>query len=195
MIGMNKRMATLFYIVGASGVGKDALMQYARKAINGSRSVVFAHRYITRPSEAGSENHVYISPEEFLARRDGGLFALHWESHGLYYGIGMEIDAWMDNGFDVVVNGSRAYLPVARRAYPDLISVLIEADPDIIRQRLEGRGRETPEEIERRLQRRPLGYTTATDLITIHNNGTLGEGGTALVAVLTQSIQSSNLKQ
>ena len=85
-------MAHLYYIIGASGVGKDSLMNYARERINGGAAILFAHRYITRPAKEGNENHVYISPEEFTSRKEGGLFALDWESHGQYYGIGMEIE-------------------------------------------------------------------------------------------------------
>jgi ribose 1,5-bisphosphokinase len=177
-------MPQLFYIVGASGVGKDSLMEYARLRINGSLPVLFAHRYITRPAKEGNENHVFVSPEEFRLRRDSGLFALHWISHGLYYGIGKEIDGWMENGFHVVVNGSRQYLPVAIERYPSLVTIVIEADPDIIRRRLESRGRETAVEIEKRIQHKPL---SGPGRISIHNNGPLEEGGNALIAALAVS--------
>lgn len=175
-------MPQLIYIVGASGVGKDSLMHYARRRLNGSIPLLFAHRYITRPFTEGSENHVAVTVEEFRCRRDGGLFALDWESHGLYYGIGIEIEVWMKKGFHVVVNGSRQYLPVARQRYPDLIPIVIEADPDVIRRRLESRGREKGEEIENRIKRQPpLGIE---GLIRISNNGLLEEGGEKLVGVL-----------
>ena len=177
-------MPQLFYIVGASGVGKDSLMEYARLRINGSLPILFAHRYITRPPKEGNENHVYITPEEFRLRRDKDLFALHWISHGLYYGIGKEIDTWMANGFNVVVNGSRQYLPVAIEYYPALVTIVIEADPDIIRRRLVSRGRETTQDIENRLQRQPDRWNGASGRINIYNNGPLEEGGNALVAAL-----------
>jgi ribose 1,5-bisphosphokinase len=180
-------MPQLFYVVGASGVGKDSLMEYARLRINGSMPVLFAHRYITRPPKEGNENHVYVSPEEFRLRRDKGLFTLHWVSHGLYYGIGKEIDTWMDKGFHVVVNGSRQYLPVALGRYPRLLTIVIEADPDVIRHRLENRGRETASDIEQRLQRQPDRWATSSGRISIHNNGPLEEGGDALIAALAAS--------
>lgn len=173
--------------MGASGVGKDALMQYARRSIDGSRSIVFAHRYITRPFEAGGENHIYLSPGEFALRKGRNLFALDWESHGFCYGIGREIDAWMADGLDVVVNGSREYLPIARERYPHLVAVLIEADPAVVRQRLEGRGRETQEEVERRLRRAPV----TTNTLCIQNDSTLEEGGNALLSTLFTHHQSS----
>jgi ribose 1,5-bisphosphokinase len=177
-------MPQLFYIVGASGVGKDSLMEYARLRINASRPVLFAHRYITRPPKDGNENHVYVSPEEFRLRRDKGLFALHWVSHGLYYGIGKEIDSWMESGFNVVVNGSRQYLPVAIQRYPGLVTIVIEADPDVIRRRLESRGRETAADIEQRIQRQPDRWSGSSCPISIYNNGPLEEGGNALIAAL-----------
>ena len=175
-------MPQLIYIVGASGVGKDSLMHYARQQINGSIPLVFAHRYITRPVADDSENHVAVTAEEFRNRKTGGLFALDWESHGLYYGIGIEIDAWMTKGFHVVVNGSRQYLPVAKERYPDMIPIVIEADPEIIRHRLESRGREKGEELEKRIKRQPT--LEIEGLIRISNNGLLVEGGEELTGVL-----------
>ncbi len=51
----------LFYVVGASGAGKDSLIEYARNALGSRDAVVFAHRYITRPPTARGENHVALS--------------------------------------------------------------------------------------------------------------------------------------
>ncbi len=147
------KQGTLYYIIGASGAGKDSVMNGARAEVDGRMPVIFAHRYITRPADAGGENHVALSRPEFLMRRDRGLFAMSWESHGNLYGIGMEIDAWLSMGFAVVVNGSRAYLGTAGKRYPDMVVIHVTVSPDILRKRLMERGRETPEEVERRLRR------------------------------------------
>ncbi len=175
-------MSKLIYIVGASGVGKDSLMHYARQRLNGSVPVLFAHRYITRPVTGSSENHVAITPEEFQARKGGGLFALDWASHDLYYGIGREINDWMMSGFHVVVNGSRQYLPIAKERYPHLVTIVIEADPAIILQRLEDRGREDADNIANRIQRQPP--LDDAGLIRLSNNGLLEEAGDTLVGIL-----------
>jgi ribose 1,5-bisphosphokinase len=175
-------MSGLIYIVGASGVGKDTLLQYARRHVNGSLPLLFAHRYITRPVREDSENHISLSVEEFTARKDRGLFAMDWESHGLHYGVGCEIDEWMEKGFHVIVNGSRAYLETARQRYPSLITVVIEADPDIILRRLENRGRETAEDIGSRFKRQPA--LREEGLIRIPNNGLPEEGGNSLIEVI-----------
>lgn len=147
------KKGTLFYVVGASGAGKDSVMNGARAEMAGSIPVIFSHRYITRPADAGGENHVALSKAEFKMRQESGLFAMAWESHGNDYGIGIEINAWLSKGFAVVVNGSRAYLPTAALKYPHMEVILVSVSREILRKRLLERGRETPEEIERRLQR------------------------------------------
>lgn len=178
---MNTR---LIYIAGPSGAGKDSLMQYARQKINGDVAIIFAHRYITRGANEGGENHIALTPQEFRLRRDRGLFALHWESHGLCYGIGVEIDAWMAAGSHVVVNGSRQYLPLAMHRYPQLTPIIIEADAAIIRSRLESRGREEKTGIDTRLNRQPAVASDLPGLIRIRNNGPLEEGGNSLLQCL-----------
>jgi ribose 1,5-bisphosphokinase len=175
-------MAQLIYIVGASGVGKDSLMHYARQRLNGSAPVLFAHRYITRQVTGTNENHIALTPEEFQLRKAGSLFALDWESHGLYYGIGREINDWMISGFHVVVNGSRQYLPTARERYPQLVAIVIEADREIILQRLQNRGREDAGDITNRIKRQPP--LDKAGLISISNNGLLEEAGETLVSTL-----------
>jgi ribose 1,5-bisphosphokinase len=178
-------MSKLFYIIGASGAGKDTLMNYARTQINGAAPVMFAHRYITRPPFAGSENHVYLTAEEFKMRIDAGCFALYWESHGQFYGIGCEIDTWLQKGFNVVINGSRQYLPVAQQLYPDLCVVLIDASPEIITQRLAMRGRETAAEIEKRIARTSEITTDLDNCVKIANNSEIREAGEAFINVIS----------
>ncbi len=143
----------LFYVIGASGSGKDSLIRYARESLLDYSSVVFAHRYITRPHDAGGENHVALSEAEFNARLARNLFTLHWQSHGISYGIGCELNQWLTKGLNVIVNGSRAYLEQASRAYPELIPVLIEVSLNTLRSRLQARGRESESDIESRLLR------------------------------------------
>ncbi|MFH2134176.1 MAG: phosphonate metabolism protein/1,5-bisphosphokinase (PRPP-forming) PhnN [Pseudomonadota bacterium] len=143
----------LLYVIGASGSGKDSLMQHARFKLAQDANVVFAHRYITRPSDAGGENHVALSEDEFESRVAQKLFPLHWHSHGLRYGIGCELNHWLAKGLTVILNGSRAYLQEASRRYPELVPVLIEVSPAVLRERLQTRGRESDEEIESRLRR------------------------------------------
>ncbi|HES76864.1 MAG TPA: phosphonate metabolism protein/1,5-bisphosphokinase (PRPP-forming) PhnN [bacterium] len=176
---------TLFYIIGASGAGKDSLLRLAREQLAGE-SVVFAHRYITRPVELVGENHIALSPQEFQTREKAGLFALHWHSHDLDYGLGIEINAWLTRGLNVVMNGSRAYLPEAARRYPDnLVPVLVRVPPEVLRQRLQARGRESATQIDERLEG-ALAFEQLKHprLIVINNDRALSEASMTLVEVL-----------
>ena len=179
-------MAKLFYVIGASGAGKDSLLHYARNHIPAAPPVAFAHRYITRPAMAGGENHVELSDAEFQTRLDRGCFAMHWESHGLHYGIGIEIIEWMNAGLDVMLNGSRAYLNTAADQFPQLVPVLIQVEPGVLRKRLFKRGRESAYEINARLRRAASeDNVDHPALVRIDNSKDIDSAGNTLVRLLT----------
>lgn len=178
---------TLFYVIGPSGSGKDSLMSYARKQLAGSPNVVFAHRYITRAANAGGENHVALTEQEFKSRQQAGLFAMHWHSHGCHYGIGKEINMWLAKGCNVVMNGSREHLQYAREDYPELQPVWIEVAPEVLAQRLRARGRENETEISERLTRAAM-YRATPDGSVIRNDGALQEAGEKLVQLIAPDI-------
>ncbi len=167
------RQGHLYYVIGASGVGKDSLLNYARPFLSHA-PVAFSHRYITRPVELGGENHIYLSEVEFLNRQQYGCFLFSWQSHDLHYGIGQEVQDWLDRGLNVVVNGSRGYLAEASLLVPNLRPVLITAVLDNLRKRLEQRGRENAEQIQERLLRASeFSQLTHPNLITVSNDGDL----------------------
>tara|TARA_R110001583_G_scaffold120_4_gene1195 strand:+ start:25 stop:504 length:480 start_codon:yes stop_codon:yes gene_type:complete len=115
---------------------------------------MIANRYICRDWQSGNENHIQLSEAEFQRRQQLGFFSLDWQANGLRYGIGKEIDLWLEKGQNVLVNGSREYLPTAMTIYgKDLVPVLIKVETDILRQRLINRGRESLPDIEARLTR------------------------------------------
>ncbi|NOI25040.1 ribose 1,5-bisphosphokinase [Vibrio mediterranei] len=147
-----KRKGKLYYVIGPSGAGKDTLIDAIRA--DHPEDIIVAHRYITRPFGAGGENHVAVSEQEYLSRQQKGLFAMSWQAHGLCYGVGLEVKAWLDKGFSVLLNGSRAELAQAQQCFgSDLVPVVVNVELDVLRTRLQNRGRESREEIERRLQR------------------------------------------
>lgn len=174
--------ARLIYLVGSSGSGKDSLLRYARARLAEHPGVVFAHRYITRPHEAGGENHVALTDAEFAMRQRSRLFALAWTSHGLSYGVGIEINQWLGKGHTVVVNGSREYLAQAKLHYPELVVVTVEVPTELLRQRLRARGREDPTAIEQRLERHRLLQGSSHEGQVITNDGLLSRAGDLLVA-------------
>jgi ribose 1,5-bisphosphokinase len=142
----------LIYLIGPSGSGKDSLLDAAREPLadQGCRIV---RRVITRSAEAVGEAAQAVSVDEFASLQAQGAFALSWQANGLFYGIPKDIDEWLEAGQDVLVNGSRGYLPHARERYPELLALLLTVDQGVLRQRLLARGRESLPEIEARLAR------------------------------------------
>ncbi|GAL24544.1 ATP-binding protein PhnN [Vibrio variabilis] len=149
---MTNTKGKLYYIVGPSGAGKDTLIDAIRAEF--PEDIIVAHRYITRPFGAGGENHIAISETEYFSRQTKGLFAMSWQAHGLCYGVGVEVKSWLNSGFSVVLNGSRAELNQAKQCFGEgLVPIVVNVSLEVLRERLESRGRESAQEIERRLKR------------------------------------------
>ncbi|MGC2855393.1 phosphonate metabolism protein/1,5-bisphosphokinase (PRPP-forming) PhnN [Novispirillum sp. DQ9] len=182
----------LIYVMGPSGAGKDTLLAGLRATLPAGAAVTFAHRYITRPADAGGENHVALSAAEFALRLERGLFALHWDSHGLRYGIGREIDLWMAAGLTVVVNGSRGAMDEALLAYPDMRPVAITADPAVLRARLEARGRETAAEIAERLARAAAFPLDHPAIARVDNSGAVADAVARLRVVVLEGLEHAD---
>lgn len=178
----------LFYVMGASGAGKDTLLRGCRDCPDQSLRPLVAHRYITREPDGGTEGHVWLSDAEFQQRVEMGAFAMHWAANGFRYGIGREIDQWLTQGGQVLVNGSRGYLDEARLLYGStLIPVLIRVDPGCLHRRLTLRGRETADEIEARISRaRELEQQLSPDCLVVENNGNAADAVSVLLAAIAE---------
>ncbi|NJM82160.1 MAG: phosphonate metabolism protein/1,5-bisphosphokinase (PRPP-forming) PhnN [Tabrizicola sp.] len=168
----------IFAIVGPSGAGKDTLI---RGALAGRPDLRLIRRVITRPAEAGGEDFEGVSIEEFRLRRDRGEFALHWQAHGLCYGIPK---AQVAGAGDVIFNGSRAALPDAIAAFAGLRIILVTAPDPVLAARLASRGRETEAEITARLARAAFTLPEGISVATVVNDGTPEAGVARLLAAL-----------
>jgi phosphonate metabolism protein PhnN/1,5-bisphosphokinase (PRPP-forming) len=174
-------------VVGPSGAGKDTLMAGARAALAGEPRIRFVQRAITRPAEAGGEEHRALTEAAFAAERAAGGFALHWPAHGLLYGIPRDIEADLARGHVVVANLSRAVLAEAASRYP-LLVLEITAPPALLAARLAARGREDAADVAARLAREaavPAGLAVHRVL----NDGTVAAGIARVVAALRAQLQ------
>jgi ribose 1,5-bisphosphokinase len=169
----------LVLVVGPSGSGKDAVIGWARERAGGD--IRFARRTITRAVQPGGEPHHAVDALEFDAMLARGAFALHWRANGTRYGVGREIDGWLEEGRTVVVNGSREDLPRAAALYPQIEVVHVCASEEVLRARLAARAREDGEAIEARLARRPA---VSGPVLQIENNSALPAAGARLLRFL-----------
>ncbi|XQM36894.1 Ribose 1,5-bisphosphate phosphokinase PhnN [Cupriavidus sp. H19C3] len=175
----------LFYVMGPSGSGKDSLLRALRERLGADDRIVIAHRYITREADA-NEASVALSTSEFARRQALGCMALHWRSHGLHYGIGVEIETWLAQGLRVIVNGSREYLAQAVARYPALCAVHVRVSPEVLGARLRQRGRESEAAIAARLARAAQAFEVPAgcQLVDIDNSGPLEDAAARLAALV-----------
>lgn len=173
-------------VVGPSGAGKDTLIAGALALRPNLRLV---RRVITRPAQAGGEDFEGVTPQEFATRVSDGAFALHWQAHGLHYGIPR---AQVEGPGTVLFNGSRAALPLALRAFPGLRVIVVTAPDAVLAARLAARGREAEADIRARLARSGFALPPGMAFVTVQNDGTPAEGVARLLAALGAPVQPSN---
>ena len=170
----------LVAVVGPSGAGKDTVIA----EIAARRPCLHrVRRTISRPAEPGGEPFEPVTEAEFARRAAAGAFALSWRAHGLRYGIPRSELAGLEAGGDALVNLSRAVLGEARRAFPGCVVLHVTAPVKLRARRLAGRGRETAEQIARRLTREapvPAGMP----VIPIDNSTTVAAAAEAALAGL-----------
>ncbi|OCW57836.1 phosphonate metabolism protein/1,5-bisphosphokinase (PRPP-forming) PhnN [Hoeflea olei] len=178
----------LIVVLGPSGSGKDTLIGLARAALADRPEVMFVRRAITRPAEAGGEDHLALSDAEFDACIDEGRFALTWAANGLRYGLPRDLEAHLAQGRVAVVNGSRGAWRVIRDVFPGALAVGISIEPGILAHRLAARGRESATEIAARLVRASaLTDEVEADLV-IDNSGPAEIAGDRLVAYIREAL-------
>lgn len=149
----NRKAGHLILVVGPSGVGKDSLLDSARQSFASEDRFVFVKRYITRSADAGGEEHIELSPREFDVYVTEAKLAMHWEAHGYRYGLPIEIINELEDGKCVIANVSRNIIHEACERFDNLSVLNVTATAEILHERLSDRGRESVEEIRRRLDR------------------------------------------
>jgi len=184
----------LFLVVGPSGAGKDTLLDAARAHFTGNPNVIFPRRYITRPCDAGGEDHIATSEDEFNTLKKQGLFAFHWGAHDLHYGIPLQINGALESGINVVVNVSRGAIEFVRENYDNVSVISIVVDQAILAERLKARGRENENDISRRLDRAKSFSVSGNDVITIDNSGLMHPAVKQFISVVSKSAKRHTLK-
>ena len=168
----------LILIVGPSGAGKDTLLAAAKRALAADPRFHFVRRVITRPADAGGEAHEAVTEREFAQRE----FALHWQAHGLHYGIPAEA---LEVGRVVVANVSRTVIAGAARRF-DVKVIEVTAPHEVLAARLGTRGRESEADVAARLAR-SVGLPEGVVVDTVLNDASLDEGVERFIAALNRA--------
>jgi len=149
----------LIVISAPSGCGKTTI---ARDILRRRPDIVFsvsATTRLKRTNEIDGVDYFFLTKEEFRKRIEDGALVEWEEIYGNYYGtLKREIDRALRAGksmlFDVDVKGA---LSIKRRYPDDTIMIFIKPPSmEVLTQRLKNRKTESPETIQRRLDRVPM---------------------------------------
>ncbi|MBK6554874.1 MAG: phosphonate metabolism protein/1,5-bisphosphokinase (PRPP-forming) PhnN [Rhodocyclaceae bacterium] len=180
------RPGRFFLVVGPSGVGKDTLIDGARRALAEEPGWVFATRVITRPADAGGERHLAMSDAEFSAAERAGEFLITWSAHGLRYGLPRTLAGDIGAGRHVIANGSRATITQLATRVPRLVVVVVSAPSVALKDRIAGRGRESGDAVTARLGRQvDLVLPDGVERVDVVNDGSVDAGVARFVAAIT----------
>lgn len=182
-----KKSGTFFFVVGPSGAGKDSLIDGARAAL-AKDQFVFARRTITRPRGSPGEDHEACTETEFQTRLSQNGFLITWQAHGLHYGLPSALLDEIKQGRHVIANGSRAMVAALREKIPALVVLEVNAPKNILEQRLASRGRETPGDVARRLNRTVMDYPPGQCVLRVMNDGTLENGIDKFINAIEQQL-------
>jgi len=151
----NKRntKGLLLIISSPSGGGKSTLI---KTLVNDTETIVFSVSVTTRERRNGEEegkDYFFLSKDEFKKRESEGCFIESAEVFGNYYGTPKDyICSQNEKGFDVILDiDVQGVLQVLDKNIDAVTIFLLPPSPSELKKRLVKRGRDRPEEIEKRL--------------------------------------------
>jgi guanylate kinase len=147
-------MSRVIVITGPSGVGKGTLIRELRQRMPGLVLAISATTRDPRPGERDGVDYHFLSPDEFDRRVTADEFVEHADYSGRRYGtLRAELERGLASNAAVILEIELQGARQVREAMPEAVAVFI-APPDerALRLRLTGRGTDSEQQIERRLQ-------------------------------------------
>ena len=173
---------------GPSAVGKSTVVRCLRERVPDLHFSVSATTRAPRPGEVDGVDYHFVSPERFQQLIDQGAL-LEWaEIHGGLHRSGTLADpvrAAAAAGHPVLIEVDLAGARSVKKAMPEAITVFL-APPSWadLEARLVGRGTETPEAMQRRLQTAQVELAAQDDFDEVVVNRRLESACAELVSLL-----------
>ncbi len=183
---MAARSGLLLVLSGPSGAGKGAIAAGMLERDRGLwRSVSITTRQ-RRTGEIDGVDYLFVTPEEFEAIRERGGCLECFEVFGHWYGTPREpVVGHLATGQDVLLEIDVQGAMAVREAYPDAVLIFVRPPSRAVqRARLERRGQDSPETIERRLARADSEEAAAERFDGVVINDDLGQAIDEVAAIV-----------
>lgn len=188
--GSRSRVARgrVLVLSGPSAVGKSSVVRRLREQLPDLHFSVSATTRAPRPGEVDGHDYHFVTPERFQELIDSGEL-LEWaDIHGGLQRSGTPaapVLAAAQAGHPVLIEVDLTGARAVKRAMPEAVSVFL-APPswDTLRERLVGRGTETPEQLARRLTTAEAEVAAQDEFDVVVVNSQLESACSELVSLL-----------
>jgi guanylate kinase len=149
---MTNSNSHFFVVSGASGSGKTSICRKVSDILD----LYYSVSHTSRPMRAGERDgydYHFVPKDTFLQLIESGEF-LEWAAvYGNHYGTSKRlIDEKLAEGKSVILDVETQGAANIKKLYPDAVTIFLKTlSTDDLRQRLLARGRDSEEEIERRV--------------------------------------------
>ncbi len=149
-----KHSGLLIVLVGPSGVGKSTISRRLEKTIDISYIVSDTTRVKEPGEDESGKSYIHIDKPEFFRRLDTDKYLEYAQVHGNYYATPKHpaLD-YLEQGRDVLLEIDVQGALQVRHHCPDaLLIFILPPDEPTLLQRLTDRGRDKPEDIDKRFR-------------------------------------------
>ena len=148
-----KSTGTLYTISAPSGAGKTSLVN---ALLDNTADIQVSVSHTTRPRRRGEVdgvNYHFVDHRTFAGMLDNGAFLEHARVFDNYYGTARQwVEETLDSGMDVILEIDWQGAAQVRELLPETVGIFIlPPSLETLRQRLDSRGQDNNEIIERRL--------------------------------------------
>lgn len=155
----------VFVITGPSGVGKGTLIAKLLDAVPELELSISATTRQPREGEEDGREYHFLTEDSFQERVDAGDFLEYATYAGNRYGtLRSAVEDRLAEGRSVVLEIEVQGASQVRQSMPEAVQIFIAPpSPDVLRERLVGRGTDSGEEIEKRLRRAEVELESRVD--------------------------------
>lgn len=168
------REGLLVVVSGPSGTGKGTVLNSIRQQEKNIKFSVSATTREPRSGEVDGVNYFFKTNEEFEAMIKNGEL-IEWVKYcDNYYGTPKKyIEDTIKSGYDCLLEIEVEGALNIKKIYPDCVSIFILPPSfDELRRRIESRGTEKPEVIEKRMEKalKEINYVDKYDYVVVNDD-------------------------